>query len=321
MKKNTKTTLAVIVVGIVVCTVLRLISILAFTDMKTGFLYHGSEGIGAAYYIVMAAFVIAAAVAAAHDEKGGFGEREIADITGKKAVVIGFAALLISFCAFFEGLRATRLLTTPRSVVLLNLVFAVYICIVAFVTLYKKRFTPGLGFAYSFFGVFFLMRGISCFSQRMVITGIIEYLTECMIPACGAVSFVIFAKFFSGNMSKRTRKAMCFWGGASAIMSFSTGIAVVAAKLFATEEIKSRIVLSELAAQTFYQSHQGVEPYAMRFPSSVNIALGIFCITIIVVMLLPAEKIEQTEQTENTSDDGQTELFPNPRQDGGEARF
>lgn len=306
-KKNTKITLIVTLVGVVVCTFLRFIMITAFTDMTTGFLHHGSEGISIAYYASIAAFSIAVIFTAAYDEKGSFGKRRVRDLSGKKAVAVGFAALLIAVCAFFEGLGVRKLITSPKAIMPINIVFSIYICVVAFATLYKKKFTPLIGFSYSIIGVYYLIRGILNFSQRMVITGIADYLLECMIPACGAVSFVIFARFLSGNMTKKTKKSMCFWGGASVIMSFSYGAAIIQAKLLAPAYISERIVFSEYSVQTFYQEHQGVEPYLMRFPSSVNLALGVFCAVILTVLFIPGSKKKQAVEANNSD---HPELLP-----------
>ena len=324
MRKNTKVALIITIIGIVLCAVVRFYMITVCTDMNTGFLYHDSNiVINIIFYVLYAAFVVGTVLAAVHTQKmfsnetgesENTNERAASDLeaasamgaapaleaafaleaasaleenSAKKTIIIGFASLLLAICAFFDGITTQRLIIKSSFIIFADWAFALYIGILAFVTLYKKRFTPGLGFAYSFMGVFFLLRGIGDFMQRMVINAVPEYLIECMIEICGSIFFVMFAKFFSGNASKRTKSALFFWSSAAAILPLSSGAAVLGAKLFAPVEIRERITFSRLAAQSFYQNSRGINPYMMCFPSLVNIALGIFALIVIIVLVLP----------------------------------
>ena len=93
MSKNGKTALIAAGAGFVLCLAARLVTILFFTDMNTGFLNHGSEILcNLLIYGSLAAAAIAAGVLLRKEPKG-------VKPSEKGCLVIGFVTLLAALCA------------------------------------------------------------------------------------------------------------------------------------------------------------------------------------------------------------------------------
>lgn len=289
MSKNGKTALIAAGAGFVLCLAARLVTILFFTDMNTGFLTHGSEILcNLLNYGFLAAAAIAAGVLLRKEPKG-------VKPSENGCLAIGFLTLLAALCAGYEGITETSALSPSVFLIISDFVGAVYMAALAFVLLYKKEFTPALGFCYSIVGVYCIFRGISVFMNRMVIAAVPEYLAEVLEIVFLALFFSMFARLFSGNEEKLTKPMMFISGVGAAILTLSSSLGVIFSKLFAPAEIAERISASANYAEVIYQNNHGRDGYIMTFTPFVNMALGLLAVVAIVVTLKSAKAEEPTE--------------------------
>ncbi|MGN0669991.1 MAG: hypothetical protein ACI4JZ_05525 [Oscillospiraceae bacterium] len=292
MSKNGKTALIVAGAGFVLCLAARLVTILFFTDMNTGFLNHGSEILcNLMIYGVLAASAIVAGVLLRKEPSG-------VKVSGNGCLAIGFVTLLAAVCAGYEGITETSALTPSLFLIITDFFGAVYMAALAFVLLYKKAFTPALGFCYSIIGVYCVFRGIYVFMNRMVIAAVPEYLAEVLEIVFLALFFAMFARVFSGNEEKLTKPFMFVSGVGAAILTLSTSLGVIFSSLFAPAEISERISASTKYAEVFYQNNHGRDGYIMTFTPYVNMALGLLAAVGVVVALKTAKAEEPTVQLE-----------------------
>lgn len=283
MSKKGKITLIAAGAGFALCLAARIAVIIFFTDMKSGFLYNGNEIL---CNILLYAGLLAAGIAAfvlTRNEPASVNPSE------KSCITIGFVTLLAALCAGYEGIAEMSALTPSAFLIIADFAGALYMAILAFVLLYKKSFSPALGFCYSIVGVYCVIRGIYSFMSRMVITAIPEYLAEVLGLVLCACFFAMFGKLFSGNGEKRTISALSLFGIGAGILTISGALGIMISKLFAPAEIAERITASSKAAEVFYQNNQGRFGYMMTFTPYVNIALGLLAIVGVVVALKSAK--------------------------------
>lgn len=297
MSKNCKTALFAAGAGLVLSLAARIITIICFTDMKTGFLYHGSEIL---CNILLYVFALAAVVVAGIITRK---EPKYVKVSEKGSLAIGIVTLLAAACAAYEGIMETSALTPNLFLMILDFAGALYMAILALMTLSNKEFSPGRGFCYSFTGVYCILRGIYIYMNRMVIAAVPEYLAELIGVLFCAFFFMSFGKMFSGNSEKLTRPMLSVWGTGAAIITISTGLGVGLSKIFAPAEISERISASTKYAEVFYQNQQGADGYIMTFPPFVNIALGFLAMTVVVVSLKCATAEEPIIQKENPTEE------------------
>lgn len=298
MTKKRIITLIVMIAGIVLCAIARLYTIMR-TDMKLGSITHGYEIVcNILYYGVLVAAAVAAAIFAVspdtnrEDNRKKDAPRIIPKpiVSGRGAAAVGFGLLAVGLGAGYDAV-----LTENNGFVFLffkivGFAFAVLFIVCAFVALYKKEIKPGLGFACSFGGVYFVMRGVFCFMNRMVVAAVPEYLIEVLCAVIGGVFFVMTGQVFTGNEGRRTRKWLCAWSVGAAALPLSALIGTAAAKLFLGGEISERIVLTSAEADRYFQMVQGVDGYKLAFPAFANIGLGILAVIIVLVMSFAVEE-------------------------------
>ena len=294
--KYSKKTLAVLTAGIILSLAVRIYIIVAHTDMTTGFLYHGEELLcNLLYYGIIAAAAVASVFTVRVDEKSGVGEKTAADIGGAGVTVIGFLTMFAGVFAGYEGITEFKAITPTNYLIAVDFLFAVIIVVIAFVTLAKKRFSPGLGYSYSLIGAYCICRGIYCFMNRMAIVTVPEYLIECLSLIGMSVYFVILGRFLSGNETKHTRKFVCFWGVGTASITLSSALGTLIARFAAPEEIRMRIVLSSYEAESFRQASAGANAYKMTASPWVNLFLGVLiAASLVTVFTKPATPAIET---------------------------
>lgn len=286
MRQSRRAPLIVMIAGLAVCTLTRIYSIAACTDMNTGFFYHDSElPCNILYYGMIAATGAAAMIAAHFDEKGGLGKAEAADIVDGSAIVIGFGLLALAFCAFYEGLTETKAVKPSSLLINADFIFAVGAAITAFVILYRKEFKPLLGAVLSLGGAYYVMRGINYFRIRMVIASVPEYLIQVLGTVGAAMTFVMLGRFLSGNSGKYTVKWLCGWGSATAALSLSSAAATALSKLLAPEETARRITPSAREAVLFFQSRCGEDGYMLAFTPLFDVVTGAFAAAAVIAVL------------------------------------
>ena len=287
MSKNGKITLIAAGAGFVLCLAARIAVITLFTDMKSGFLYNGNEVL---CNILLYAGLLAAGIAAfilTRKEPSSVNPSE------KSCLVIGFVTLLAAICAGYEGIAELSALTPSMFLIIADFAWAVYMAVLAFSILYKKSFSPALGFCYSIIGVYCVIRGIYVFMNRMAITTVPEYLAEELGLVLCACFFAMFAKLFSGNGEKRTTQGMCLFGVGAGILTLSSSFGIMISKLFAPADIAERITASAKTAEAYYQSKQGAFGYMMTFTPYVNIALGLLAAVGVVAALKSVKSEKQ----------------------------
>ncbi|MEZ3437661.1 MAG: hypothetical protein K1W18_02120 [Oscillospiraceae bacterium] len=297
-----KKSLIAMIAGFVLCTAIRLYTIAACTDMTTGFYYHDSALLcNILYYGAVALTFVGAVIAARFDEKGEFGRIAETDITDGRAAVIGFGLLISAMFVGYEGMAEAKTLTPSSMLMMADYAFAAGAAILAFIILYKKEFKPFMGFILALGGAYFTARGINCFKERMVIASVSEYVIAALCTVGAAVTFLMFARFLSGNSGKHTKKAMFGWGTATAVMTLSSAAATALAHLTAPEEISRRITVSKREAELFFQTVYGKDGYMMAYTPLVDIVTGLF-IAAVLITVLYAKHTEVAVNAEGTAE-------------------
>ncbi|MDE7360781.1 MAG: hypothetical protein K2N38_02480 [Oscillospiraceae bacterium] len=300
MRRGGRTTLVVMIAGLVLCTLTRVYTIAAGTDMTMGFFYHDSELLcNILYYGLLTAVAVAAMAAAHKDAKGAFGRVEATDIVDARAAVIGFGLLVLAMYAGYEGMKETKTLSPSSKLIIADFIFAAAGAVLAFVILYKKEFKPVMGFIMAFGGLYYTMRGINCFNKRMVITSIPEYLIQAMSAVGAAVTFILLAKFLSGNAGKLTKTALCGWGAATVVLNLSSAGATALADVTALGEVSARIVPSANEAAMYFQMSAGDEPYKMAFTPLLDVLTGLFIGAVLIVILFARHTERAAKETIN----------------------
>ena len=282
MTKNGKISIIALAVGFIACLAARTVGILSFTDMKTGFLVHGSE---VAYCLIFyGVLAVCAVLTAVFAPKIAPGEEKL---SAKGTTIIGAIMLVVSALAILDGFMNMNTPSPFMLIVIADFAGAAYIAAVGIITLLKKKITAGIGFMYSIVGVYFIIRGISAIAQRMVINGIQEYLLEALSVTMGGIFFALFGKVLSGNSEKRSLFFMRLWGSASAILTLSSAFGAIFAKFFGSAEISGRITADFAEAQRFTQENYMSESgcYMMSIMPYVNIAMGIFAAVGVILSL------------------------------------
>lgn len=300
MKKNCMAVVWTCAAALVVCLAVRVYQIVGCTDMTSGFLYHDNGFFGSwGYYAALVLTAAALAVFAFAAEKRG-AAAELSEVVDARAAVLGFAMLITGVCAVYDGVTELNAFTPSKLIIVVDFALGAAVTAAAFVTLYKKEFTPALGFSYSTGAVYFMLRGVSVFLERMAITTVPEYLIECLSDIMLAAFFMLAAKYLSGNEAKHTRSALFIVGGVSAVLTLSGGLAIITAHLTAPSEVAARITASRYAAEFFRQEAHGRDAYMLTYMPWVNIAAGLFAAAFVVVLALKAPKAAQTlEQRAN----------------------
>ena len=288
MTKNGRVSIIALAAGFVACLAARTVGILKFTDMKTGFLVHGSEiAYCLIYFGILAVCAVLTALFAPKTEPGS------EKLSGKGTMTVGALMLILAAFAAFDGVMNMNTLKPFTLVIIADFAAAAYIAVVGIITLMKKKAGGGIGFMYSVVGIYFILRGIVAISQRMVILSIQEYLLEALCVTMGGIFFTLFGKVLSGNSEKRTLFFMRLWGAGTAILTLSSSFGAIFAKLFGSKEISGRITADFAEAQRFMQENamSAGGNYMMSFMPYVNTVMGIFAAAA-VIMLLGKNKTE-----------------------------
>lgn len=284
MSKNNNLTIAIMEAGLILCLAARIFTIITATDMETGFLYHGSEILhNLLFYGICGAVMVGCAITA----RGSVGY----EFRDGKAVVIGAAMLIMSACACYEGISEFSAYSPSVFLTAADLAGAALMLALALATLSAKKFGPALCFCYTLTGVYFVVRGIYTFINRMAITTVPEYFLDTLSVIFGAFFFAVLGKTLSGNTGKSERAAFCFWGAGTAVLSLSSSLGVIISKLAAPAEISSRITASSYEAEFFNQEIAlGNNGYMMSFMPIVNTALGVFAAAAVITALAPEKR-------------------------------
>lgn len=283
--------------GFLLALVVRIFQIIVCTDMTTGFLYHDNnffEDYG--FYVIAVLSAAGALFGAIVDSKRDLGEFGAEDIFGGRAAAIGFAMLLTGMCAAYEGYTEMKALSPSKFVIFVDFAFGAAMVIIAFITLYQKEFKPALGFSYFVTALYFTLRGVNIFLEKMVITTVPEYVIECICVIGGGVFFMLLAKFLSGNAQKNTKKALCAWGVPVAVMTLGSAFATIISGFAAPAETAERITASKYTAELYYQVNGGNNAYMMVYTPWVNVAMGVFIAVVLIVLFMKPKELVAAEE-------------------------
>ncbi len=296
----------VMMIGIVLCTAAR-VFVISRTDMRFGSIVHGYEVVcNLLYFGTLAAAAVSAAVFAVSPGKRSAEDDTVPtrfDVSGSGAVAVGFGLLAVGAGAVCDAVSMMKTDDSSGVFIAICFVFAAAFAIVAFYTLYKKEITPGLGFVYSFGGIYFVLRGIFCFMNRMVVSDVPEYTISVLSAVFGGLLFAAAGKLFSGNEGRITRRMFCVWSVGASVLTISALLGTAAAKLFLGDEISQCIVFTSADAAEYHELVKGVDGYRLAFPAFSDIGLGILAVTLVLaVCLFGKEKPIPNDSSENAEE-------------------
>lgn len=324
MKNNSRLGLWILIPAWIIAFAARMAQICAGTDMTSGFLKDGNGFFMNACFWGAVVLALAGAVAAAvYDRRKGSAlyETPVSQITDGRAAAIGFALLLPAMAALYEGYKEASIpeesnISPSPFMMCVNFLFGAVMLVTAFVILYKKEFKPGLGFAAVSGSVYYTLRGIGIFLERMAITTRPEYLIECISVILAAVFFMQLTKLLSGNEGRRTREALTVSGAAAAVTILGNSLAVIAAAFAGPAEVSSRIVTSSETAEWLFQLANGTDAYYMSWSPLAVFAAGVFItVTLIALYMKPSDKASAEPETAAEEAAAQPEITALPAEE------
>ncbi len=296
MAKKSLPVLLFIPIMFIIGLAVRVIQITAGTDMTRGTLYYDNNFLmNYGYYILIAAAFFGALALSLFNKKN-IDNVNAEDIRDWRAVIMGFALILLGACALYEGYEEMRAITPSPIVIFSDFLFGAVFIITAFIILYFKEFKPALGFSLSTSAVYFTIRGIAVFLDKMVIVGIPEYLIECVSVILSAAFFMLTARFLSGNSGKFTKFLLISSGTAGSILTLSSACAVIISGF--APGVSERIVSNSYSKELYYQIHKGIDAYTMAYVPWTDAAAALFMIAVIVAVTVgsPQNKSEEFEE-------------------------
>lgn len=301
MKKNSMLSLILAVPAFILCLAVRFLQLAGGTDMETGFL-NNENGflINFGFYgLLIITFGAAVALNILDKKKtGAFFENEISGFVDAKAVMLGFPLIIAGALAAYEGYMQMNTLTPSGFLIFVDLLFGVAILVQGFVILYKKEITPALGFSLVIPAIYYTLRGISIFLDRMVVASVPEYLIECLHIIGAAVFFMMLAKLLSGNEGKNTRLALCAVGITTSVMTLSSSIATILADIIDPYGVSERIVSTadeaERAAQALYSKN--LNGYHMAYTPWVDVVIAACIILTLAALYIKNKPVASKEE-------------------------
>lgn len=281
MTKNGIASTVTLIAGVVFCTAARVMGILFFTDMKTGFLFHENELMYCViFYAILAVSALLSAFLAPKTP-----QPESMELSKGKTLFLGWIMVLLAAFAAWDGIENMNAVKPLLMIIIGDFAAAVYIEILGITTLVKKKIGAGVGFMYSVVGIYFILRAIAVLSVNMVVLEIQEHLLNALGVTAGGVFFTLFGTVYSGNAQKRTIFFMRLWGAAAAVLTLSSSIGTFAAKFLGSEDISGRITADFSSVQQFYQDNvmSANGSYLMTFVPYVNTLMGIFALVAVIM--------------------------------------
>lgn len=306
MNKNSKLSLFAIIPAFVLCLAARYFQIAYGTDFSTGSLYIGNGFLfDFSFNGLLIITLVATLVLGVADKKRGSAFYGGGAVTDGRAVMVGFPLLVAGALAAYEGYMQTKALTPSGFLIFVDFLFGAAMLVLAFVILYKKEITPALGFSFIIPAIYYTLRGIAVFNDRMVIASIPEYLADCLTIIGMGVFFMLMAKLLSGNEGKNTRTALCAVGSATAVLTLSNAAAVIIADVMHPSDIGTRIVSTAEEAERckqalisgtlFSASDHG---YFMSYTSWVDVVMAVMVILTLAALFTRRGEADNASRTE-----------------------
>lgn len=310
MTKNSKFSLLAIIPAFVLCYAVRLFQIAHGTDFSTGFLYdENGFFVNFAFnglLILTLAAVIALCILDKKRNSAYFTNDVRVTMVDMRAVAVGFPLLVAGALTAYEGYLQMKALTPSGFLIFVDFFFGILMVAQGFVILYKKEITAALGFSLIIPAIYYTLRGICVFNDRMVVASVPEYLVECLTIIGMGVFFMLLAKLFSGNESKRTRIAVSAVGTTVSVMILSSAIATIAADFIYPYGVGERIVANandaELYRQTFLSQtalmNVSDHGYHMAYASWVDVVMAVLIILTLAALYAKSECVQTRAKTD-----------------------
>ncbi len=307
MIKNSKFSLFAIIPAFILGFLARFFQIANGTDFSTGFLYNENGFfMNFVFYGLLILTLGAVIVLCFLDKKRGsaYFENDVrSTMVDMRAVAVGFPLLIAGAMAAYEGYLQMSALTPSAFLIFVDFFFGAAMVILGFVILYKKEITPAVGFSLVVPAIYYTLRGICVFIDRMVIASVPEYLIECLTIIGMGVFFMLLAKLLSGNESKRTRTAVSAVGATVSVMTLSSAIATIAADIIYPYDIGTRIVANANDAELYKQTiisqtalmNVSDHGYHMAYASWVDVILAIGIILMLAALYAKAKPAQTQE--------------------------
>lgn len=284
MAKKHLITPIVLAVGIVLCSAARVFAI-SQTNMTIGVLNHNTAVLcNVLFYGLVAVTAILAAVFV--NTVKGDNEKQPIRISDGGSTAVGFGLMAAGVGIGYDAVLSMKCPSGSTVFMIIGFVFAAAFVALAFITLYKKEITAGMGFATSFGGVFCVLKGVFFFREHMVVATIPEYLIEALSTVIGGLFFVMAGKLLTGNEGRFTRKMFVVYGSAVSALSLSALLGAATAKLFLGEAVSEKIAFTHTQAVRYFQLMQGIDGYMLSFPAFANIGVGILAAIMVIAVSL-----------------------------------
>lgn len=316
MKNNSMLSFLAAIPAFILCAAVRFIQITGGTDMNTGFLIDENGFLlnFGFYGLLIITFAAVIALSVLDRKRGGaFFTNDIGGMTDAKAVMAGFPLLLAGALAVYEGYAQTQAMTPSGFVIFANFILGAAMAVLGFVILYKKEIGKGLGFSFVIPAVYYTLRGIAVFLDRMVVASVPEYLIECLSIIGFAVFFMLLAKLLCGNEGRLTRISLAAVGVTVAVMSLSNACAVILADIINPNGIGARIMVSSIDAEIATQAMlaRGRLGYHMAYIPWTDLAVAVGIVLILTALFIrhkpetrPTEEaVEGIVNTENSDEE------------------
>ncbi len=310
MIKNSRFSFFAIIPAFLLCFIARFFQITNGTDFSTGFLYNENGFFMNFMFYGLLILTLGAVIALCFvDKKRGsaYFENDVrSTMVDTRAVAVGFPLLIAGAMAAYEGYLQMNALTPTAFLIFVDFFFGAAMVILGFVILYKKEITPAVGFSLIVPAIYYTLRGICVFIDRMVIASVPEYLIECLTIIGMGVFFMLLAKLFSGNESKRTRTAVSAVGATVSVMTLASAIATIAADMIYTHDIGTRIVANANDAELYKQTlisqtalmNVADRGYHMAYTSWVDVILAVGIILTLAALYAKAKPVQAEETNE-----------------------
>lgn len=292
----------------VLCFAARFFQLAGGTDFSTGFLYDENGFLlNFAFYgllIITLGAVIALCILDKKRNSAYFTNDVHTTMVDMRAVAVGFPLLVAGAMTVYEGYLQMNALTHSAFLIFVDFFFGAAMVILGFVILYKKEITPAVGFSLVIPAIYYTLRGICVFIDRMVIASIPEYLIECLIIIGMGVFFMLLAKLLSGNESKRTRVAVSAVGATVSVMTLSSAAATIAADIINPYDVASRIVANANEAELYKQTlisrtalmNVSDHGYHMAYTSWVDVAMAVMIVLTLAALYVKTKPAKPEEE-------------------------
>ncbi len=241
-------------------------------------------------------------------KNGAYYTNDISVMVDGRAIMLGFPLLMAGAMTVYEGYMQTKALTPSAFLVFVDFVFGALMLILGFIVLYKKEVSKLIAFSLVIPAVFYMLRGIAVFLDRMVVASVPEYLIECFTIIGAAIFFMQLAKLLTGNETKHTRTLLCSVGAVTATATLANAAAVLLADIISPYGVGERIVSTSNAAEIAMQRilPTGKFGYHMAYTSWVDVLISVLMLLTLAALFMKSKpKAEDKPTADPVSEDAE----------------